>query len=186
MIRDSLDQAALVDSTRAQTALVDAIVFMILMSLASGIILGSGGGTAYGQSEMESLQQYSHDFTDTLLAVEIESPNYIDPEDNQITMNGSACSIGQLLCDAAIINYQSTGQVNFSGYVTAILNTGNSVIRPGLGYAVYSHVGSNQAIFLSNQIDDVEELPDELYASQRLYDVHGNLVNITIFVWVIT
>ena len=176
MIRDS----------SGQTALVDAIIFMILMSLASGIILGSGGGTAASQSEMESIQQYTHDFTDTLLAMEIESPNYIDPEDNLITMNGSASSIGQLLCDAAIINYQSTGQVNFSGYVTAIKNAGNSLIRPGLGYAVYSLVGSHQALFLSNQIDDIEELSDERYASQRLYDVNGNPVNITIFVWVIT
>ena len=171
-----------------QTALVDAIIFMILMSLASGIILGSGGGAAAWQSEIEGLQQYSDDFSDTLLAMEVESPNYTDPEGNTITMNGSVSSISQLLSDAAIINFQSAGQANLSSYEAAIQNAGNSLIRPGYGYAAYSHVEGqeNQTIFLSNQVDEFGEMPDERYASQRLYEVDDVQVNITIFIWVET
>ena len=150
MIRDSL----------GQTALIDAIIFMILMSLASGIILGFGGDAAIQQSEMEGIQQYSHDFADTLLSMEVgEHPR----------------PISEILCDQAIIR-----QSNFTAMNETILEAGNLLVRPGLAYAI-----SYQDNLISSHADFTEELPDERYASQRLYNINGKQVDIIVFVWVI-
>ena len=171
---------------QGQTALVDAIIFMILMTLASGIILGSGAGSAIKQSEIEGLQQYTQEFAETLLAIEIESPGYIGPRGDNITINGSVNCISMLLCDAAIVDYQTGNQANYSELQNSIEAIGNSLVRPGIGYAIHSHVEGQESngLFVSNQIDLNEELPDQLFASQNKYEIAGEKVVVTVFTWV--
>jgi len=159
IIRNSGRHTSLVDSDKGQVALVDAIIFMIFMSLASGIILGSAGNLS--NADNSGLQQYTSNFADTLLAVEI-GENFKP--------------VSEILCDEAILD----NQLNFTDINAAILETGDALIRPGLGYAI-----SCQDIFLSNYIEDKEELPAERQASQKTLMVLDSQIDITIYVWVI-
>lgn len=138
-----------------QTALVDSIIFMILMLLASGIILGSAGSNI----QNDGLSQYSNDYADTLLAVEVGE---------------NARSVSNILCEQAILSDQS----NFTGMNEEILNSGDVLIRPGLAYAI-----SCQDMLISSHIDSIEELPIQRHASQREYLVHDEQIIITVYVW---
>ena len=155
--------------TMGQAALVDSIIFMILLLLASGIILGSAGSSPDIDS---GLQQYASDFTDTLLAMEVGENNK---------------PVTELLLDQAILD----GQSNFTDINMAILDAGNALVRPGLGYAI-----SSQDIFLSSFVDEliiqyphrqevIGELPADRQASQRKFMIQGSQIDITIYMWVI-
>ena len=174
----------MIRNANGQTALVDSIVFMILLTLASSIILGSGSGYSR-QSEIEGLQQYSSDFTETLLAMEIDTLNYTDSQGEAIALNGSFKNICQLITDVTIINYQTSEQANLSGYESAILDTGNLLIRSGMGFAVCSSL-EDQTLFLSCHTENEESMPNERYATQRLYDIADLHVKLTVYVWVIS
>ena len=143
-----------------QTALVDSIIFMILMLLASGIILGSAGNSI---PDDNGLNQYTNDFADTLLAMEISH-------------NQGSKSVSDILCEQAILS----GQVNFTGTNEAIFDSGDMLIRPGLAYAI-----SCQDVFLSSYIDSIDELPIQRQASQREYLIQSEQIIITIYVWVV-
>lgn len=149
MRRDSSGQAALVDS----------IIFMILMLLASGIILGSSG--SIGPAPDTGLQQYADDFADTLLSMEIG--------------NGSM-PVSRILCDQAILGNQSDA----AAWNSAIMESGNALVQPGLGYAV-----ACQGVFLSNHASGIGDLPADRQASRRDFMVLGNHVEITVYVWVV-
>ncbi|MCK5024913.1 MAG: hypothetical protein KAR56_04780 [Thermoplasmata archaeon] len=144
-----------------QTALVDSILFMILMLLASGIILGSAGSRIQNDN---GLHQYANDFADTLLVMEISDGQGDRP-------------ISDILCEQAILSDQS----NFTITNGAILDSGDLLIRPGLTYAI-----SYQDILLSSHIDSVEELPIQRQASQREYLIQDVQITITVYVWVMS
>ena len=138
-----------------QTALVDSIIFMILMLLASGIILGSAGNII----QNNGLSQYTNDFADTLLTMDIGE---------------NATPVSDILCNQAILSSLS----NFTASNQEILDSGDLLIRPGLAYAI-----TCQDMLLSSNIDSIEELPTQRQASQREYLVHDEQIIITVYVW---
>ena len=142
-----------------QTALVDSIIFMILMLLASGIILGSAGSNV----QNDGLSLFTNDYADTLLAMEI-----IDGQGSR--------PISDILCEQAILSEQS----NCTIINEAILDSGDLLIRPGLAYAI-----SCQDLLISSHISSAEELPIQRQASQREYLIQNEQINITVYVWVI-
>ena len=139
-----------------QTALVDSIIFMILMLLASGIILGSAGSIIQKDA---GLHQYTNDFADTLLAMEVGEN--IKP-------------VSDILCEQAILSDQS----NFTAMNQMILDSGDQLIRPGLAYAL-----SYQNVLISSHIDSIEDLPTQRQASQREYLILDETIIITVYVW---
>jgi len=139
-----------------QTALLDSIFFLALMLLASSIVISAMGKAHH---DTEKLGQYTEDFTETLLAVEIGERN---------------TPVSEYLCGIALVG----GPENHTNDMVVL--AGNNHIRPGLAYAV-----DCQCVFLSDFIKDPDDLPDSRYASQRIYNINGEQVILIVYIWVI-
>ena len=164
-----------------QSAMVDAILFMTIMLIASAVIIGSASPTKSANLEFSGLQQYTQDFTGTLLAMELNGLHYIDVAGDTINVSGSGNSIGQLLCDEALI-LRNGIDMDFSSFESAIHNAGRTILRPGLDCAI-SCDGSS--IFLSGSISNASLLPPEHCASQMsVFPGIGPNIVITVYVWV--
>jgi hypothetical protein len=166
---------------RGQAAMVDAILFMTVMLIASAVIIGSAGSIRPANTEYSGLQQYAVDFSETLLAMDICGLNYEDPTGATVNVSGSGNSISQRLCDESLILRDSTAS-NFSDYESAIFCAGNAIIRPGLDYAISS---DGDSIFISGTISSMSDLPPDRCASQMMvFAGSGSSIIITIYVWV--
>jgi hypothetical protein len=164
-----------------QAAMVDAILFMTIMLVASAVIIGSASSIKPANVEFSGLQQYAVDYAETLLAMEISGLNYKDTAGATVNVSGSGKSISQLLCDEALILRESTAS-NFTNYESNILRAGKSIIRPGLDYAI----SCDGAMFLSNRISTISNLPPDRCANQMIvFAGSGPSITITVYVWVV-
>jgi hypothetical protein len=165
-----------------QAAMVDAILFMTVMLIASAVIIGSASSFKPASVEYSGLQQYAADYAETLLAMEISDINYEDAAGATVNISGSGKSISQLLCDEALILRESTTS-NFSDYESTIFGAGKAIIRPGLDYAISC---DEDSIFLSGSISSLSELPPNRCASQMIvFAGSGSSIIITVYVWVV-
>ena len=165
----------------AQSAVIDAILFMAVMLVASAVMIGSSG--LIRSPGFSSLQQYTDDFSQTYMAVELNELLYIDSSGNQTSTGSAARTVCQALCDECLIvrNHSIEG---FESYNSRLLSLGNSILRPGLDFAVSC---DNGAVFITNRIGEPTELPEERCASQiEIWpgDSSATKIRITIFVWV--
>ena len=162
--------------------MVDAILFMTIMLVASAVVIGSStSSTQYNHG----LQQYVGDFAGTVLSVELSGLEYKDTMGRSVNLGDSPRSIGQLLCDEAVILGNGGGDSDFSDYNAVILAACRHMVRPGLGFSVSCNDGS---VLISDTIADISELPETRSASQLaiLPDGAGSVaVTITVHVWVI-
>ena len=164
-----------------QAAMVDAILFMTIMLIASAVIIGSASSIKPANVELSGLQQYSADYTETLLAMELSGLNYNDAAGATVNVSGSGKSISQLLCDEALILRDSAAS-NFTNYESTIYNAGKYILRPGLDYAI----SCDGAVLLSGTISGISELPPDRCASQMaVFAGSGSSIIITVYVWVI-
>jgi hypothetical protein len=165
-----------------QAAMVDAILFMTIMLIASAVIIGSASSIKPANIEFSGLQQYADDFSETLLAMEIGGLQYNGAAGTMVNVSGSDKSISQLLCDETLILRNSTSP-DFSDYESTIYGAGKAIIRPGLDYAISC---DDDSIFLSGRISSILELPPDRCASQMVvFAGSGSSITITVYVWVI-
>jgi len=155
-------------NSTGQAAMVDAIIFMILLTLASGIVLTAGNRIPGDDSSY----QYSEDFADTVLSLDIEIFNNTRP-------------LGNVLCDMTMLEISGASLDNGS-WEGKVTDAGNALIRSGMGWAIESRTGESDAvIFVSPNVDGSDLMPDDVYASQRIYSYGGEAIRITVFTWVI-
>ncbi|MBA3046043.1 MAG: hypothetical protein KKH41_07345 [Candidatus Thermoplasmatota archaeon] len=167
-------------NSEGQLAMVDAILFMTVMLIASAVIIGSAGSVKPENVEYTSQRQYADDFARTMLAVEIAGMEYMNADGETINISEAGIRIAQLLCDEAIILENSIGTPDFFDYEARILEAGSNLIRPGMGFAI----AAGDAVFISQ----ASELPSERFASQMVIItdyLSGSSVTITVYVWVI-
>ena len=167
-----------------QAALVDAILFMTVMLIASAVIIGSASSSRPVDVQYSGLQQYLRNFAQTLLAVELCGMSYIDVTGQYILLEDSGRSIGQLLCDEAMVLSNGHGQSDFTDYEIRVMDAANSLLRPGMGYAISC---DETAVFISNCIGDFTELPPDRFASQMVIfsDIGASYrISITVSLWV--
>ncbi len=172
---------SLCDNGRAQSAVIDAILFMTIMLIASAVIIGSS--CPIRSQEFADMQQYTNDFAQTYLAVELGDMQYNDSSGNQTSTGSAARTVCQALCDECII-VRNHSIEEFESYNSRLLSLGNSILRPGLDFAVSCDDG---AVFISNRIAWFDELPEDRCASQiEIWpgDSSATKIRITIFVWV--
>lgn len=166
---------------KGQAAMVDAILFMTIMLIASAVIIGSASSFKATDVKFSGLQQYTVDFTGTMLAMEIGGLQYKIATGATVNVSGSDKSISQFLCDEALILRENTAS-NFTNYESTIFSAGKSIIRPGLDYAI----SCDDAIFLSNRISTISDLPSDRCASQLIvFAGSGSSITIIVYVWVI-
>jgi len=167
-----------------QAAIVDAIMFMTIMLVASAVILGASGGW-YNRDSNDGILQYTTEYASTVLRMELPGASYTDPCGQFVDLNGSMRSVGFLLCDEAMILEFGPGSSNFSEYNDAMLTACKNIIRPGLGFAISCNEGS---VFISGSISGIRELPDTRSASHILISPYPEMqssVSITFYVWVV-
>jgi hypothetical protein len=71
---------------------------------------------------------------------------------------------------------------NFYDYESKIYDTGKSIIRPGLDYAI----SCDDALFISGGTSGISDLPLDRCASQMIiFADSGPSIVITVYVWVI-
>lgn len=163
-----------------QAAMVDAILFMTVMLIASAVVIGS---TGQRPSDSSGVQQYVGDFAQTILATELANLHYTDVDGNVVFLGDSGRSIGRLLCDEAVILDSGRGPCDFSSYEDVILTAGSRLIRPGLDFAISCNGG---AVFISGDADSISELPHNRCARQAEILIDGtSSVTITVYVWVV-
>ncbi|MFO7618857.1 MAG: hypothetical protein R6W91_04295 [Thermoplasmata archaeon] len=170
-----------VRDSAGQAAMVDAILFMTVMLVASAVVIGS---TTLPGTGLSVVQQYTADYAQTLLSVELTGLEYRDAGGNAVILNGSGRSIGQLLCDEALILGAGIGRSDFSDYDAKILAAGKSIIRPDMDFAISCNGG---AVFISGCTSSVSGLPGTHSASQMtIWDGSASLapITITVYVWV--
>jgi hypothetical protein len=164
-----------------QAAMVDAILFMTVMLIASAVIIGSASSIKPANVEFSGLQQYASDYAETLLAMEISGLNYEDSAGATVNVSGAGKSISQLLCDEALMLRENTAS-NFTCYESAIFNAGKSIIRPGLDYAI----SCEGTMFISGGTSGISDLPPDRCASQMIvFAGSGPTIVITVYVWVV-
>jgi hypothetical protein len=159
--------------SEAQVAMVDAILFMTIMLVASAVILGSSGYRDNSSADFAAIQQYTTDFTETYMGVDLNLEN------------GSWRSVSQLLCDECLALRQG-GVASESGELNSrILATGRNIIRPGLDFAISCDMG---AVFISGNLHDLDSLPGNRCADMMTVfpgeGLGGDIV-ISVFVWVV-
>ncbi len=148
---------------KGQTAMVDSLVFLALMGIATAIILAD---VPVEDVEYQELQYYSRDFAETLLSVDI-------------LQNGTGEDICTLLCEATVLkmNGGDTSEIE-----EQILNAGISLIRPGASFAISS--GSiEQDFFMSDHAEGPGDLPGEVAALSRQLVFNGLQIEIIVYVW---
>ncbi len=168
-----------------QTAMTDAILFMTLMVIASAVIIGSTYGGTGNLVQRSGLQQYTEDFADTVLAVELRDLYYTDVNGDMVNLTGR--SIGRLLGEEVMLLSGGAPVSGFSdGYEPRILDAGKALVREGLGFALLSEGnGQTSSIFISYHIDSIGDLPANRCASQMEYFIDNDeTVTITVYVWV--
>lgn len=163
-----------------QVAMVDAILFMTLMLIASGVMVGSTKFTDSATSEYNALETYTGDFAETFLSMEVTGLSYLNSTGEVISIGNSGISIAKALCDEALLDVESG---SFSEYEKCILAAGNLLIRPGLGFTVSC---SPTGIFISNLASAETDMPLNRCASRHSYLAgDGTEIEITVYVWVI-
>ena len=169
-------------SSGGQAAMVDAILFMTLMLIASAVVIGSARPPG---SELSDLQRYTADYAQTVLSAELSGVEYKDVEGRGITLGESGRSIGQLLCDESSILSNGIGRSDFSEYEARILAAGKSIIRPDMDFAISCNDGT---VFISANASCISELPGTHSASQMIVwtgDLTATPVTMTVYVWVV-
>lgn len=163
-----------------QVAMVDAILFMTLMLIASGVMVGSSEFMESDDSGYGVLQIYTGDFAEVFLQMEVTGLNYVNSTGDTVALGDSGISAAKALCDEMLLS--GTGG-NFTEYENCILAAGSLLIRPGAGFAVSC---SPVAIFISNLAPTEEKMPLNRCASLHSYLAGEGLeIEITVFVWVI-
>ncbi len=157
----------------AQTAMVDAILFMTIMLVASAVILGSSGYHDNPNLDFTAIQQYTTDFAETYMGIDLNLEN------------GSWRSVSQLLCDECLALRQGAAASEQEELNAQIMATGRNLIRPGLDFAVSCDTGS---VFISGNAPDLDSLPGNRCATMMTVypgeSLGGDIV-IAVFVWVV-
>jgi len=162
-----------ISGSAAQVAMVDAILFMTIMLVASAVILGSSGYRDNSSEDFAAIQQYSTDFMETLMAVDLNQANC------------SFRSVSQVLCDECLALRQGVTTEEYETMNALILATGRNLIRPGMDFAVSCGMGS---VFISGNAPDLDSLPGNRCANMMTVypgEGLGGDVAITVFVWVV-
>ncbi|MDO9537675.1 MAG: hypothetical protein Q7J68_05105 [Thermoplasmata archaeon] len=159
-----------------QIAVVDVILFMTIMLIASAVVIGSNGSVGLEELEFRGLQQYTSDYASTVLAMELGGMEYLDSSGSAVLLGESGKSISQLLCDEEII-LRADASCDFSTYNQRILDVARALLRSGLDCAI----SCDDILITSN------ELPIEHCASQvSIFPGEtGENVTITVYVWVV-
>ncbi len=169
--------------TSGQAAIVDAIMFMTIMLIASAVVIGATGFNRTTVQDSSTLQQYARDFSTTVLKTELSGLAYDGPNGETVNLGNSSRSISQLLCDEAMILGNGPSDYDFTEYNGETLRACNLIIRPGLGFAISCN---GDSIFISDGPSCMEELPPTRSASQ--FEISPDSINdviIIIFVWVV-
>lgn len=159
--------------SRAQASMVDAILFMTIMLVASAVVLGSSGYRDGADTEYSAVRQYADDFGDALLALDLSMAN------------GSWRSASQMLCDECLALRRGAEPSQYDDNNILIMNAGRNIIRPGLDFAVSCDNGS---VFISGMVEDANSLPPDRCASEMAFypgDGLGGPIAITVYVWVV-
>lgn len=172
-----------------QMAMTDAILFMTLMIIACAVVLGPALESNFSATKRDGLQQYTEDFTNTLLTLELDGLCYTNQSGGEVNFSGAPKAIQNYLVEEVLLVYQGVPRSNFAeGYESAILSAGMVLQRPGTDFAIFSEMKSQGvSIFLSGSLANQSELPGDRCASQRAsFLSNGEYeVNITVFVWVV-
>jgi len=159
--------------SRAQASMVDSILFMTIMLVASAVVLGSSGHQRGTDTGFPVIRQYADDFGDTFMALDLP------------VENGSWTSVSRMLCDECLALRRGAEPSQYDEINIHIMNAGRNIIRPGLDFAVSCDNGS---IFMSSLVPDAGSLPPDRCASEMTVYPGGGLggpIAITVYVWVI-
>ena len=176
----------LIESDNGQTAMTDAILFMTLMVIACAVVIGSTGDWGTSLAQRRGLQQYTDDFADTLLSVELADIYYLDGNGDVVDLAGSPRSVGLLLSEEVLLIRNGMPKAGLAqGYERPILDAGRSLSRSGTGFAILCDNDGTQA-FISDFVTDSDELPADRSASQRTVSLPGcGTMSITVYTWVL-
>jgi hypothetical protein len=170
--------------TGGQVAIVDAILFMTIMLVASAVVIGSSGINSRQADNSSQMQQYAREFSETVLNLELTGLEYTGPSGEVVNLGNASSSVGRLLCDEAMILGSGHDNCDFTDYNVDIVKACGYIIRPGLDFAI-SCDGSS--VFISRNMDSIAELPPTRSASQfEIFSDSGDFqaVTIIIYVWV--
>jgi len=155
-----------------QTAMVDAVLFMIVMLVASGLVLAAFPASRGAGSGRAELQQYASDFREAFMAVELQ------------TGTSSWASVSRMLCDECFALRRGAESSSFEQDNAAIYSAGRNLVRPGLDFAVSCDGG---AVFVSRLGPGFDGLPADRCASTVKVcageGIEGE-IGITVYVWV--
>lgn len=175
-------------SRHGQMAMTDAILFMIIMIIACAVVLGPTLKSNFSATRRDSLQQYTEDFTNTLLALELEGLSYVNQSGSSVNSSGAPKPIQNYLVEEVLLFFQGVPRSNFAeGYESAIVSAGMALQKPGTDFAILGEMQTQGvSIFLSKSLTNQNELPGDRCGSQRVSFLNqGEFeVNITVFVWV--
>ena len=175
-----------IESNNGQTAMTDAILFLTLMVIACAVVIGSTGDWGTSLAQRRGLQQYTDDFTDTLLSVELTDIYYLDGNGDVVDLTGSPRSVGLLLIEEIMLIQNGMPETGLAqGYERPILDAGRSLSRSGTGFAILCDNDGTLA-FLSDFVTDPDDLPGDRSASQRTVSLPGSgTMSITVYTWVL-
>ena len=159
----------LVGNRRGQSALFDAIIFLIIMLVASAIVY-TYSAHAFRSQEIvshEDMMRYAEETRHALMQSTLNHTWYFDNNGNNISKPPGSTNIHDLLLEELSLLDDGALSENFAdGYEKDINITARTLIRSGYHYAIhatYTNIETNDTslILISDTIENISELPDE-------------------------
>lgn len=175
-------------SDKGQIAVYDAILFFVIISIASTIIFAQSSNIIGGGDDIEKerMIEYTHNARDVLLKSTIESTGYVDSDGYKTNLTDS--TIHNLIIEYFYLLKSGLEKENLSGMENSINATLGNLIEEKyhyLFYCTYVDDVSKIVLSLSSGNHAIENLPLERYSSNWKSSVSvlpGN-IDITLFIW---
>ncbi|MFA5772042.1 MAG: hypothetical protein WC974_04865 [Thermoplasmata archaeon] len=170
-------------------AVYDAILFFVIISIASTIIFTQSSYIVGGveDQERQRMIEYTHDVKDVLLKSTIKTAWYKDSDGNRTNLADN--TIYDLIVEEFCLLNNGIEQENLTdGMENNINTTLRNLVeteRHYLLYCTHTDGGSKLTISLSDGNYAIENLPLERYSSnwKSNMDVLPGEVDITLFIW---
>jgi len=170
-------------------AIYDAILFFVIISIASTVIFTQSSYIAGGAEDLErhNMIEYTHSVKDVLLKSTIKTTWYEDSDGNRTNLTDN--TIYDLIVEEFYLLNNGIKQENLTGGMENSINTTlRNLVETERHYLLYcTHIdgGSKLTISLSDGNYTIENLPLEKYSSnwKSNIDVLPGEVDITLFIW---
>ena len=185
----------IVTDKNAQTSLFDAMMFFVVMLIASSLIFVFSNQAFQTQEVMgrEDMMRYTEETREAILQSSVPETWYYDINGNKIATQPGAMNINDLLFEELALLDDGVPNENFKeGYENEINNTMNRLVRGGYSYALEATFtnessGDTYEIFISTvglqgDIPDSDVTTSQWSSSMINTGRTGN-VQITLSIW---